>query len=331
MLNHLAIVIPCIRIDALTRRCIQSCSRLYPQVPLMIVVDCGPTDAPESDVPLPPSVTLIISGPVTIAAKRNLAARATSATILAFIDSDAYPREGWLENGQRLLDHDRQLGAVGGPNISPPDQQGWTKAVGEAVRSVLVSGQWNYRKRICPARLVDLLPSCNLLVWREEYVRLGGMDETLFTGEDMDFCRKLTASGKNILYSPDVVVYHQDRTISSLFSQRFTYGASVPKLLQRERHPGYLVYALPAFLIVFLLSWPLTIIWKPWRKIYRLVVGLYLGISILEALRYSHSTAQSWKTLVAILLGNLTPGLGTLAVLLGFSPDLRTIYGHNRK
>src|SRR5206468_4084819 len=101
-----------------------------------------------------------------------------------------------------------------------------------------------------PARLVEDLPSCNLVMRRREYLELGGMSEALFTAEDLDFCIRLRAQGRHILksrssavnsdldfcirlraqgrhilYSPDVLVYHKNRNLRGFLNQRLTYGA----------------------------------------------------------------------------------------------------------
>jgi len=276
-----------------------------------------------------PSVRIVVSGAKTIAAKRNMGVRESGADVLAFIDSDAYPEEGWIQNAVRILAEDPSLGAVGGPNLPPPDQSRTETYVGQALKSPLVSGKWTYRKVIQPARIVYDLPSCNLVVRKAVYERLGGMDEALFTGEDMEFCARLVQSNFKILYTPEVIVYHKNRALGSFFLQRVTYGASVPDLIRRGFRFDFLLLLLPAVFLLFLMSAPLGIIWTPWGWMYLGVCVVYLTGVLIEAIRHGKTVFDIPGTMVALIIGNVSPGLGTIAKLSGVLPDLRTIFRNN--
>ena len=315
------IVIPCIRVERLVERCVRECARKCPSAELMVI-----PDQPDGIEKIETMARVIVSGPCTIAAKRNLAARNSGARYLAFIDSDAYPEEGWLDNAVRLLEADAELGAVGGPNVSPPEQTRSERYVGLALRSIFVSGMGNFRKTICPPRLCDDLPSCNLIVRGDEFLAMGGMDEALFTGEDMDFCMRLRAQGKKILYSPDVLVYHKNRNLWLFFNQRLTYGASVFRLIKTGLRGNYIVLFLPAAFILFLLSAPFIALWTFWAWIYGGVVAVYLTAVMIETARQGE-TSRDWPgTFLTLIIGNLAPGLGTIGKALGLLPDLRKIY-----
>jgi len=315
------IVIPCIRVEVLTKRCVSTCAHLYPGADIVVLADVG--DGAEL---VRSMAQVVITGPVTIAAKRNRAAYDSKAEFLAFIDSDAYPVEGWLENAERLLDEQPELGAVGGPNLPPPNTRGGERYVGMALRSILVSGKWTYRKLVRPARMVDDLPSCNLVVRRQDFLALGGMNEVLFTGEDMDWCARLRSSGRAILYSPDVQVYHKNRNMLSFVLQRLTYGASVPGLLRQGLRLNFLLLAAPAIFLLFILTLPLALAWMPWMVLYISVLAAYALLVIVEACRHSDAVADVPGILVALLVGNLAPGIGTIAQTLRVMPNRRKIY-----
>src|SRR5258708_758408 len=83
--SRAAIIVPCIEIERLTIKCIEMCHRLFPAAEIIVVAD----SARNADA-IDNKARVTVTGPVTISAKRNTAARETNREILAFIDSDAY-------------------------------------------------------------------------------------------------------------------------------------------------------------------------------------------------------------------------------------------------
>lgn len=316
-----SVIVPCVRIEPLVIKCVQECRRCGPDVDIIVV-----SDEPDTDGHLTGQARVIVSGSRTIGAKRNMGARESEQEFLAFIDSDAYPEVDWLRNAADHLAGDDTLGAVGGPNVSPPDEPLQELYAGNALRSVLVSAKGYYRKTVLPARDVVDLPSCNLVVRREEYLETGGMNEALFTGEDIDFCTRLVARGRRILYTPDVLVYHKNRAFRGFVKQRLTYGASVPRLIRRHAELRLAYVLAPALFVFFLASIVLTI-WVPvWGWIYGVVLAVYAATVLVESIRVSHRVTEIPGTILAILIGNVVPGVGTILQYLRLLPDLRKIY-----
>lgn len=320
-----AVVVPSVGVDDLLVRCLGECSRLFPGVDLVAVVDDE-----EGAERLEGIARVIRSGDPSIAAKRNLGVRRTVGRYVAFIDSDAYPAPGWLPNAVRLLDSDPGLGAIGGPNVSPPDQHGWERAVGLAHRSVLVDGWWRFRKdRFARARDVSVLPSCNFIVRRSDFEALGGMNEALFTAEDTDFCSRLGRSGRRIRFSPEVVVFHKDRGLRAFAIQRYTFGVAIVPLVRRGQPPDvwYLLVsaALVAF-VTYLLSAPVGLVSRRWARWWRRVGALYTGALVGESVRLSEVPREVPRVLVALAVGNIGPGVGALMKVLGLSPRLQGRY-----
>ena len=80
----------------------------------------------------------------------------------------------------------------------------------------------------------------------------------------MDFCRRLIARGRKILYSPDVLVYHKNRDLKGFVKQRLTFGSSVFSLLRESLDLQFFLLLLPACFVVFLLSAPVMLLWPGW-------------------------------------------------------------------
>jgi GT2 family glycosyltransferase len=319
-----SIVVPCVFIGRLVERCVRECARRCPGAEILVIVD-----DPDDDAKLGRLASVIVSGPCTIAAKRNLAARRSRAEYLAFIDSDAYPAEGWPENAIRRLEDDPTVGIIGGPNVSPPEQTRSELYVGLALKSTLVSGKKAYLKRVVSARFVEDLPACNMVLRRRDFLDAGGMDETLFTAEDIAFCTELRKRGQKILYSPDVLVFHKNRNLRSFLNQRLAYGACLEILYFLARNRLFsiiLIRLMPALFFLFLLSAPMTLLWSPWGWIYGGVILVSLLVFSGEAIRHAERWSDVPGTFVALLIGNLGLGAGTVAEPLGLLPDLRELY-----
>lgn len=323
------IVVPSIRIDDLLVRCVETCRLVSPEAEVIVIVD------DESDIErLTGLATVLRSVDRSIAAKRNLAVARSDSRHVAFIDSDAYPGPGWLEQAVSILDDEHDLGAVGGPNVSPPGQDRWEAAVGTAHLSFLVAGWWVFRKVPgARARNVSALPSCNLVVRRSDYVALGGMNEDLFTAEDTDFCTRLVNAGRRIRFSPDVLVFHKDRNLRGFAIQRYTFGVAMVPLLRRGTRPDPAYVSASTALslfVLFLATWPFALVSRRWARLWITLAGAYTALIAVEAIRLTRRSSSVGRVAVALLIGNTAPGLGAVTRLIGLAPDLRGVYRNDR-
>lgn len=320
-----AVIIPCIEIEKLTIRCIEECHRQFPGAEIVVLADYLTGLETVAD-----KAKIVVTGPITIPAKRNRGARETRRPIIAFIDSDAFPGAGWLDNAVLALTEHPEIGAAAGPNVPPPKQPLSEYYVGIALQSEFCAHHASYVKRPATPRLVDNMPSSNLIVRRDEYLAMGGMDERFNGGEDVDFCRRLVKSKRRILYRPDVLVYHKNRRFSQFVLQRFTYGTNDMAAVLNRPALTNVKALLPACMVLFLLT-GLALPWVPlWSWVYVPVVALYLAVLIAEALRHSPRVADAPGALAAMLVATLVPGVGALARLVGLVPDSQKIYRNDR-
>ena len=314
-LGDAVIVVPSIHIDPLLERCIRTCRELYPDTRILALVDDD--DGRER---VESMADVILTGPITIGAKRNIGVDKSTEPYVAFIDSDAYPEVGWLESATSLLRNDPGLGAAGGPDVCPRDEPWAERCVGVAHNSALVCGYWRYRrKRSAPARDVTKISSCNLIVRREDYLAVNGMSETLFTAEDTDLCRRLCLSGQRIRFDPNVIVVHKNRNLRTFAIQRYTFGVGMVPLIGRGRaHPAYwAVSFLSALFVLFLGTGALTPWLRWWRRPWSVVTCTYLAVLSVESVRHAPARRHTVGTFAAVAIGNLAPGVGMLARIAG--------------
>ncbi|NJB68675.1 GT2 family glycosyltransferase [Desulfobaculum xiamenense] len=157
-------------------------------------------------------VVVIATGAVSPAIKRDRGAERARGAYLAFIDDDAYPAPDWLE---RAIAHfaDPDIGAVAGPQVTPPEDGFWQKVSGAIFVSPL---NGSAALRYWPGKAgadVDDWPSVNLIVRAEDFRAVGGFDSAYWPGEDTKLCLDLVRRlGRRIRYEPGAVVYHHRRS-----------------------------------------------------------------------------------------------------------------------
>lgn len=166
------------------------------------------------------------------AAARNTGLAATATDFVAFLDSDVVPRRGWLE---ALLGHfsDPAVALVA-PRIVGLSHSDNLVARYEAVRSSLDLGR--REAPVVPYGTVSYVPSAAIICRRSTLVEMGGFDETMGVGEDVDLCWRLVELGARLRYEPIALVAHDHRTaMRDWFSRKAFYGQSAAPLA--VRHP----------------------------------------------------------------------------------------------
>ena len=170
---------------------------------------------------------------------RNSGQAASTADVLAFIDSDCIATPGWARSLMHHFD-DPGVAAVA-PRVIPTVDAGSVLERYERTRSALDMGSTPQLVR--PGARLGFVPSAALLVRRDA---LGsGFDPDLRLGEDVDLIWRLCGAGWLVRYDPSVIIRHRTRTRPiAWLTRRHEYGTSAPTL--ERRHPGYLAPARPS-------------------------------------------------------------------------------------
>ena len=167
------------------------------------------------------------------AAARNTGLAACGTDFVAFLDSDVVPRRGWLE---ALLGHfcDPAVALVA-PRIVALHPSESVVARYEAVRSSLDLGL--REAPVVPFGTVSYVPSAAIICRRSTLLDVGGFDESMNSGEDVDLCWRLNEAGARLRYEPIGAVAHDHRTeLRKWFVRKSFYGGSAAPLA--IRHPG---------------------------------------------------------------------------------------------
>ena len=226
---------------------------------------------PDGDLSLPDfgfPVSVLPTGKVRPAEKRNLGIRTAKGEVVAFIDDDAYPEAHWIENAVKYFSNP-EIGGVGGPGVTPPGDGFLAKAGGRVYESLFVSGGYRYRYvggRVL--RDVDDYPSCNLFVRTDLLRRFGGYRTDFWPGEDTLLCRSIVCDEKKrIVYDPWTLVFHHRRALfgphlRQLGRYAFHRGYFVKRFPENSRHPGYFVpSAFVVYAATLALAWASAPFW----------------------------------------------------------------------
>jgi O-antigen biosynthesis protein len=194
----------------------------------VIVVDDGSTDGTGA-VAREFNVRLIQVPNGGLSNARNLGITAARGQIIAFIDSDAYADPWWLYYSVSALD-EHQASAVGGPNLSPPQDGFMAQCIDESPGNptcVLVDNEH-----------AEHIPGCNMVFRRAAFDAVGLFDAThRAAGDDVDLCWRLLVADHTIVHHPSAVVWHHRRpTLRTYLRQQKGYGYAEAHL--QRRYPG---------------------------------------------------------------------------------------------
>ena len=184
----------------------------------------------------------------------------SSGSILAFLDDDTYPEKDWLLNALRAM-QSKNAKALGGPAVNTPKDNFSKQISGLIYSSALMSGKHKARYIPDKVQYVNDYPSCNFIITRELYDRVGGFDSEYWPGEDTILCNNIMKQKEKILYTPEALVYHHRR---DLFFGHFK------QLKNYAWHRGYFVkrfggnslslsYFIPSIFLIYTIFLPLAL------------------------------------------------------------------------
>ncbi|MCK5659670.1 MAG: glycosyltransferase [Alphaproteobacteria bacterium] len=305
-----AIIIPVKGFNDKLKQCLEKCLELdYVDYEVMVFPD---ELSPEFDE-FKGRIRVISTGSMGPAEKRDLALKHSNAEIFAFLDDDAYPEPDWLKNAVGHFEKE-EVAAVGGPSVTPPESTFASVVSGIALSCAVVSGPYTYR--YVPGKEMEVkdYPSCNFIVRRDVFEKLGGFDTTFWPGEDTKLCLQITHElKKKIIYDPEVLVYHHRRPLfiphlKQVWSYALHRGYFVKKFSETSLK---LSYFLPSLLFLSL------VIGVPLSFASPIVRGAFLsGLSLYLVLTFASSIHSDGRLIPLICLGilstHLTYGVGFL-------------------
>ena len=242
--NKVTVIIPSRKIDFLLEKCVKEIRNLYSDIPIVLILD----EFEENNIYKNDTNILILkSENRNISSKRNLGVKHSKTEYIAFIDSDAYPSKG-VEKAVDFLDKNQNYSAVTGLWYNPPEdtlEQNCLRLV--RFSKLFTHKEWcilidtNAVEQDC-----TMAATSNLIIRKNVYEDVGGMNENQYLAEDNDFSVKLEKKGYKIRFIPEMGIYHRESTMlpyfkkiycmSYYYSNMFIKGKSVKSLPQMISH-----------------------------------------------------------------------------------------------
>ncbi len=169
----------------------------------VLVVDNGSIEPPKAVCDSYSNVRFLVEHQPGPGPARSLGARHAKGAILVFTDADCQVDAGWLEDVERAMSDASNMILGGDVRIAlvNPDQI----TMLEAYESVFSFRVQDYIRRD------NYTVTCNLAT-RADVFRNVGDFAGLETAEDLDWGRRATALGYQIIYCPNMIVRHPARS-----------------------------------------------------------------------------------------------------------------------
>jgi GT2 family glycosyltransferase len=167
------------------------------------------------------------------AAARNRGIRETSARLVAFTDDDCRPHPQWLElllAAQR--DHPGAL--VGGSTVN-----GLPNDLFATTSQFIVDLVYEHFNAV--PENAYFLASNNILCPRNQFLVMGGFDLefTKAGAEDRDFCDRWRATGLQLVWEPNALIYHyHSQSLRRFIDLHYRYGRGAYLYQSKRRYRG---------------------------------------------------------------------------------------------
>lgn len=238
---------------------------------------------------------------------RNYGMSQAEGAYFLFIDSDCLADADWLKEigiaiGRETPD------AFGGPDSVLAYFTPLQKAINYSMTSFITTGGMRGHSK---KRLAKFYPrSFNMGIRREIFTKLGGMGN-LRHGQDLEFSRRIVASGAKVIYIPDAYVYHKRRTsLRKFYRQIFNWGVArinLSRLDGANLEPLHFMPAVGAdgFVVLLILGLLSRFFLRLW------LVCLALGIFLLGFMTFNAwRRHRDWRTAGLVPLVALTQIFG---------------------
>jgi GT2 family glycosyltransferase len=210
-----------------------------------------------------------------LSSAKNFGIKQARGQILVFTDDDCILEKDWLNKLLTAFDSP-EVGVAGGPDQMPRSGSFLAGCVDYSVTSFVGTGGVREGRAM---RVAQYYPrGCNTAVRKSVIEEVGGFDESLIPGEDIELVYRIKQAGYGIRYVPDAFVWHKRRgSVKGFVRQIFSRGYGRVELGRRHRELFELSYLLPSFMVVgFVLLLGISLIFPFVFKGLVYLTGLYL-------------------------------------------------------
>ncbi len=273
----------------------------------VVVVDDGSTDDTADICQSFDSVKVIRLSKGGPSRARNVGVGHSRGKYVAFTDGDCVVDRQWLSELEKGFTGE-DIAGVGGDQKSPDDESETGRTVQEFMKTI--GFITDYIKTGETLRETEHNPSCCAAYRRRVLDEVGGFDENLWPGEDVDLDRKIRLKGYGLVYNPAAVVAHyRPETYRGFARMMRRYGACQWPLVRRYGLFRKIHYEPVA--LIFLLLLAATLIWWDWRLRFALLSPLPVIVAWFLVKTASMRKAVLFSFLMLLTLVNWNWGFFT--------------------
>lgn len=251
----ISIIVPVYNAEKTIGKCLDSLLSLdHPKDKYeIIIVDDGSTDSTPEILKIYQNIKVLENSKNRgTSYSQNRGVDAASGELIAFLDADDTAPTNWLKAATQYLKDADGVGVYQKPIL--PDNWlgdhllylGKMQFRGDPTKDLIIRTP---EKPI----YVDAITKPGSLFRKEEILAVGGFNEGLTSGEDIDLCWRLLKEGKKLLLIPDTYISHSMReNLIDFLKQQYWYGRGVAGLFFKHPARMKLMFLFYLTVIVFL-------------------------------------------------------------------------------
>lgn len=198
-----SIIIPTFKDWARLQQCLDALyQQTFPASDFEVVVVNNDNDAKPDWLVLQPNVKIITELKTGSYAARNAGLSIAKGEIIGFTDSDCIPDVNWITSAVNLMQSDSGIDRMTGPiQLFRVDGGSWLAWKFESITA------FNQKRNVSKGVSV----TANLFARKNAFEQVGNFDSGLYSSGDVEWNRRATSAGLNIVFSDAVAVMHPAR------------------------------------------------------------------------------------------------------------------------
>lgn len=211
---------------------------------------------------------------------RNKALEHVHGGIVYFCDDDVLLSSDIFDKLEDKFRQNPDVSVIGGPNLTPAGSSFFQRCCGYVLASYFATASMSARyRKIKNDFFTDerSLILCNLAM-RAEVFEKGGFrfHARVACAEENLLLSEMKSKGYTMLYSPDIVVYHERRkNLSGFAGQLFKYGRGRGQMIAYMPLSFSMIFLVPTFFTGYLFTLPFS----GWG-VYMLPLGVYMCLNL---------------------------------------------------
>lgn len=210
--------------------------------------------------------------------QRNLGIKKATGEYIFLFDDDIEIPAGIIEKVLLKFKRHPKIAVIGGPNLTPPENNFLQHCFGFAHGSWFTAGKTCARYSASKESLTaneDTLISCNL-AFRAENLKANPFDQTIFPNEENDLLGRMSAKGVGMIYTPKFFVYHHRRkSLQAYIRQIFNWGKGRMKRTIAKPQSFSPMFFVPLAFVIYLVS---LLFYRPSWYLIPLAAYIFLDI-----------------------------------------------------